>query len=102
MRREIEPFLPEDDWTGHGGAAPLHLVQKMQKQGYFGLPMPRELGGVGMGEVGHCLVDGEVGAVDASIGTILGAHTGIGMMPIYLFGTEEQRERYVRPLADGR
>lgn len=102
MRNEIEPFLPEDDWRGHGGGSPMHLVKKMQKHGYFGLPIPRDLGGAGLGEVGYCLVDEEVGAVDASIGTILGAHTGIGMMPIYLFGTEEQRERYVRPLADGR
>ncbi len=102
MRREIEPYLPEDDWTGHGGPSPLHLVKKLQGQGYFGLPIPRSLGGSGMGEVGYCLVDEEMGAVDASLGTILGAHTGIGMMPIYLFGNEEQRERYVRPLAEGK
>lgn len=102
MRTEIEPHLPKDDWRGHGGDSPLDLVKKMQKQGYFGLPIPRELGGAGVGEVGYALVDEEVGGVDASLATIMGAHTGIGMMPIYLFGTEEQRERYVRPLADGR
>jgi alkylation response protein AidB-like acyl-CoA dehydrogenase len=102
MRTEIEPHLPPDDWTGHGGDAPLDLVRKMQRQGYLGMPIPRELGGAGMGEPGYCLVAEEIGAVDASLGTIVGAHTGIGMMPIYLFGTEEQRERYVRPLADGR
>jgi alkylation response protein AidB-like acyl-CoA dehydrogenase len=102
MRTEIEPFLPEDDWTGHGGASPLDLVKRMQDQGYFGLPIPRDLGGAGVGEVGYAIVDEEVGAVDASLATILGAHTGIGMMPIYLFGNEEQRERYVRPLASGK
>jgi alkylation response protein AidB-like acyl-CoA dehydrogenase len=101
LRREIQPHLPDDDWTGHGGDSPLDLVKKMQKQGYFGMPIPRALGGAGMGEVGYCVVAEEVGAIDASIGTILGAHTGIGMAPIYLFGTEEQRERYVRPLASG-
>lgn len=102
MRNEIEPHLPKDDWSGHGGDAPLHLIAKMQKQGYLGLPIPRDLGGAGLGEPGYCLVGEEIGAVDASIGTIVGAHTGIGMMPIYLFGNEEQRERFVRPLADGR
>jgi len=102
MRTEIEPHLPEDDWTGHGGDSPLGLVAKMQRQGYFGLPIPRDLGGAGVGEVGYALVDEEVGAVDASLATILGAHTGIGMMPMYLFGNEEQRERYVRPLAEGK
>src|SRR5689334_3522191 len=100
LRTEIEPNLPPDDWSGHGGDAPLHLVKKLQQQGYLGMPIPRELGGAGMGEPGYCLVAEEIGAVDASLGTIVGAHTGIGMMPIYLFGNEEQRERFVRPLAD--
>jgi len=102
LRDEIEPLLPEDDWSGHGGDSPLHLLRKMQDQGYFGMPIPRELDGAGMGEVGYCLVNEAVGGVDASLGTILGAHTGIGMMPIYLFGNEEQRDRFVRPLASGK
>ncbi len=101
FRNEVEPRLPADDWTGHGGHSPLDLVKRIQKQGYFGMPVPRELGGSGLGEVGYCIVNEEVGAVDASIGTIMGAHTGIGLMPIYLFGNEEQRERYVPPLAGG-
>jgi alkylation response protein AidB-like acyl-CoA dehydrogenase len=102
MRSRIEPRLPVDDWRGHGGDSPLELVRDMQGQGYFGMPIPRELGGAGTGEPGYCIVAEEVAAVDASLTTILGAHTGIGMMPIYLFGTDEQRERFVRPLADGR
>lgn len=102
LRGEIEPLLPKDDWSGHGGDAPLHLVKKMQEKGYFGMPIPRELDGSGLGEVGYCLVNEEIGGVDASLGTIMGAHTGIGLMPIYLFGNQEQRERYVRPLASGK
>lgn len=102
LRTEIEPFLPADDWTGHGGEAPLDLVKKMQQQGYFGLSAPRELGGAGMGEIGYCLVFEEVAAMDGSLGTIFGAHTGIGLMPLYLFGNTEQRERYVRPIAEGK
>ena len=102
LRSEIEPRLPPDDWTGHGGPSPLDLVGRMQRQGYFGLPIPREWDGAGLGETGYCLVAEEVGAVDASLGTILGAHTGIGMMPVYLFGNPEQRERFLRPLAGGK
>lgn len=102
MRTEIEPYLPKDDWTGHGGESPLHLVRKMQDQGYFGMPVPRELDGAGMGEVGYCLVFEEIAAVDSSIATIFGAHTGIGLAPIHLFGNEEQRERFVRPIARGK
>src|SRR5687768_7149543 len=102
MRNEIEPYLPKDDWSGHGGASPLDLVKKMQQQGLFGMPIPREWDGSGLGEVGYCIMNEELGAVDASLGTIVGAHTGIGMMPIYLFGNQAQRERYLRPLAGGK
>ena len=66
------------------------------------MPVPRDLGGAGMGEIGYCLVFEEIAAVDSSIATIFGAHTGIGVAPIYLFGNEEQRERYVRPMAEGK
>lgn len=102
MRNEIEPRLPRDDWTGHGGDSPMDLVAEMQKQGLFGLSVPREWGGAGLGEVGYCIGMEEVSAVDASLVTIVGAHTGIGLTPIYLFGNEEQRERFVRPAAEGK
>ncbi len=102
MRNEIEPYLPADDWTGHGGHTPMDLVKKLQNQGYFGLPVPTDLGGPGMGEVEYCLVFEELAAVDSSLATVFGAHTGIGLMPIYLFGNDEQRERYVRPIGEGK
>lgn len=98
---EVEPYLPQDDWSGHGGQSPLDLVAKMQRQGLFGLPIPAEYGGPGLGEVGYCIAFEEIAAVDSSIATIFGAHTGIGLMPLYLFGNEEQRERFVRPIAEG-
>ncbi len=102
MRTQIEPHLPADDWTGHGGHTPMNLVKALQDQGYFGLAVPRELGGAGMGEVEYCLVFEELAAVDSSLATVFGAHTGIGLMPLYLFGNEEQRERYVRPIGEGK
>ncbi len=102
MRTQIEPHLPADDWSGHGGDSPLHLVKKMQEQGWFGIGMPRELGGAGMGEVEYCILMEEIAAVDSSLGTIYGAHSGIGLMPIYLFGNDDQRERFVRPIAEGK
>ena len=102
LRNDIEPNLPKDDWSGHGGDSPLGLVKELQEKGYFGIPIPREWGGTGLGEVGYCIFNEEIGGVDASLGTIVGAHTGIGMMPIYLFGTDAQRERFLRPLASGK
>lgn len=101
-RNEIEPYLPEDDWSGHGGETPMHLLKKLQEQGFFGLPIPASLGGPEMGEPGYCIAFEEIAAVDSSIATVFGAHTGIGLMPIYLFGNEEQRERFVRPVAEGK
>src|SRR5688500_8991309 len=74
----------------------------MQEKGFFGVPIPREWDGTGLGEVGYCVVNEEIGGVDASLGTIMAAHTGIGMMPIYLFGNQAQRDRYLRPLAGGK
>lgn len=102
LRNEIEPNLPKDDWSGHGGDSPLHLVKKMQAQGLFGIPIPRQWDGAGLGEVGYCIMNEEIGAVDASLGTIVGAHTGIGMMPIHLFGNAQQKEKYLKPLAGGK
>jgi alkylation response protein AidB-like acyl-CoA dehydrogenase len=101
-RNEIEPYLPEDDWSGHGGETPLELVGKLQKQGLFGLPIPKNLGGPDMGEIGYCIAFEEIAAVDSSLATVFGAHTGIGLMPIYLFGNDEQKERFVRPVAEGK
>ncbi len=102
MRSQIEPGLPDDDWSGHGGDSPLELVKRMQHQGWFGIGIPRALGGAGMGEVEYCILMEEISAVDSSLGTIFGAHSGIGLMPIYLFGNDDQRERFVRPIAEGR
>lgn len=97
---EIEPLLKEDK-MGHG-TFPVEAVKKMQKHGLFGVPIPREYGGSGLGEVGYCIVAEEAGRTDSSISTIMGAHTGIGMNPMWIFGNEEQRERFVRPLAEGK
>ncbi|MBW3583822.1 MAG: acyl-CoA dehydrogenase family protein [Euryarchaeota archaeon] len=99
LESEVRHLVKEDK-HGHG-VFPEAAVKKMQEQGIFGMPIPRKYGGAGMGEVGYCLVAEEVGAVDSSLATILGAHTGIGMAPIWLFGNEDHRERIVRPLAEG-
>jgi len=96
---ELRPMLPKGFVEGH--EFPWDIVRKMQKQGLFGVPIPREHGGVGMGEVGYSIMIEEVARWDASIATIVGAHTGICVQPLYLFGTPDQREQFVRPLADG-
>jgi alkylation response protein AidB-like acyl-CoA dehydrogenase len=63
---------------------------------------PPEYGGSGMGETGYCIVQEEIGRGCASTATFIGAHQSIGSSGIYLFGTEEQKQKYLVPLAEGR
>lgn len=100
LQAEVVPLLKEDK-MGHG-TFPEEAVKKLQHHGYFGVPIPREFGGAGLGEVGYCIMMEELGHVSSSVSTILGAHTGICLTPVWIFANEEQRERFVRPLADGR
>ncbi len=80
---------------------PRDLIEKMAEFGLFGVPFPQEYGGAGAGEMGYCLMMEEIGKVSASVGALLGAHIGIGSMAIYLDGTEEQKRKYLLPLAKG-
>lgn len=100
LRTEIKPLLKEDK-LGHG-IFPVEAVKKLQAHGYLGVPVPREYGGAGLGEVGYCILMEEMGRVSSSLSTIVGAHTGICLTPVWIFANPEQRERFVRPLADGR
>lgn len=97
---EIRPMLPRGFVEGH--EFPWPIIRKFQKQGLMGVPIPREHGGAGMGEVGYSIMIEELAQLDASIATIVGAHTGICVQPLYLFGTQEQRAQFVKPLAEGK
>ncbi len=95
IRPLIEPSFYETE------EFPWDPVRKMQEQGLFGVPIPPEYGGAGLGEVGYGILLEELSRVDTGLATICGAHTGICVAPIYLFGTEEQREEYLPPLCRG-
>ncbi len=69
--------------------------------GLFGLTIPREYGGLGLSHSGYARVFGEVAALDASLGVIVGVHCGLGSKAIVLYGNEEQRSRYLPELATG-
>ncbi|MHB8604124.1 MAG: acyl-CoA dehydrogenase family protein [Thermoplasmatota archaeon] len=97
---EIRPLMPRGFYEGH--EFPWPIIRKFQKHGLMGVPIPREYGGAGLGEVGYSIMIEELAHLDAGIATIVGAHTGICAQPLYLFGTEAQREKYVRPLAEGK
>lgn len=73
----------------------------MAEMGLFGVPVPRALGGLGLDYLSYILVVEELGRFDASHAITVSAHTTLGMSPILAFGTEEQKRRFVPPLAAG-
>ena len=81
---------------------PLDLIAEMGAMGLFGLPFPTEYGGSGGTYLDLCLAIEEIGRVDQSLGITLEAAIGLGAMPIFKFGTEEQKRRYLPDLAAGR
>ncbi|HXH34553.1 MAG TPA: acyl-CoA dehydrogenase family protein [Plantibacter sp.] len=80
---------------------PYDIIAQMGELGLFGLPFPKELGGQGMDYFALCLAVEQLGRVDQSIGVTLEAGVGLGAMPIYLNGTEAQREEWIPQLASG-
>ncbi|MGD8489508.1 MAG: acyl-CoA dehydrogenase family protein [Anaerolineae bacterium] len=81
---------------------PHETIKKAAALGLMGVPFPQEYGGMGGGEIGYCILMEELGRVCSSTATIIGAHIGIGAMAIYLDGTEEQKQKYLVPLAQGK
>jgi len=98
LQREVVPVLAAMDEREE---FPAVTVRRMQQEGYFGVPIPEEYGGLGLGKVGYAILLEELGKVDASHGTIVGAHTSLGATPLLYFGTEEQKRRYLVPAAKG-
>jgi alkylation response protein AidB-like acyl-CoA dehydrogenase len=98
LEREVAPIVAEMDESER---FPEGAVRRMQREGYFGVPIPEAYGGLGLGKVGYCLLLEELGRVDASHGAIVGAHTSLGATPLLYFGTEEQKQRFLVPAAKG-
>jgi alkylation response protein AidB-like acyl-CoA dehydrogenase len=98
LQREVAPVVAETDEREE---FPERTVRRMRDEGYFGVPIPEEYGGLGLGKVGYCILLEEIGRVDASHGAIVGAHTSLGTTPILYFGTNEQKRRWLVPAARG-
>jgi len=81
---------------------PSEIVREMAALGFFGLPFPEEYGGAGAGDLGYCLALEQFGRTSAAFSNLIGAHTSIGSMSIFLGGTEEQKRRYLPDLTAGR
>jgi acyl-CoA dehydrogenase family protein 9 len=93
---EIDPF--EIDRLAD---IPASVMRGLARLGMFGLTVPREFGGLGLSQSAACQVMEAVGSVDASIAVMLNAHHSIGLRVILLAGTDEQKQRWLPPLARG-
>ncbi len=80
---------------------PYELVSELAELGLMGIPIPEEYGGAGADTVSYALAIEELTRVDSSVAITVAAHTSLGTMPILLFGDEEQRQRWLPPLASG-
>src|SRR5687768_18559855 len=80
---------------------PVEAVKQMGELGLFGLPYPEEYGGSGADFLTVCLAIEELARVDSSLAITLEAAVGLGSMPIYRFGSEEQKQRWLPSLASG-
>ena len=74
----------------------------MAELGFMGLPFPEEYGGAGADTVSYALAVMEIARADASTAITMAAHVSLGATPFYLFGTEEQKQKYLVPLAQRR
>lgn len=96
--KEVKPIAAEIDETEQ---FPRETVNKMAKYNMLGIPFPVEYGGAGGDELSYAIAVEELSKACATTGVILSAHTSLGCWPIYKFGTEEQKQKYLVPLAKG-
>ena len=98
-RTEVAPVIGE---LYEREEFPYAIVSKMGDMGLFGLPFPEHYGGMGGDYMEFCLALEELARVDSSVAITLEAGVGLGAMPIYRFGTEEQKQRWLPDLCSGR
>ena len=96
--REIRPHVMEWDEAQH---FPREILPELASLGLMGVPFPAEYGGAGLGYVEYALVIEELARVDGSVAIILAAHTSLCAGHIYIAGSEQQKRKYLEPLARG-
>src|SRR5690554_6621220 len=107
MRDSVKEFVDREIWPHkerleqHDYALTEEIMNKAGDLGLLGVSVPEEYGGLGMSFVTTMLVCDYISGASGSVATAFGAHTGIGTLPITLYGTEEQKKKYVPKLATG-
>jgi alkylation response protein AidB-like acyl-CoA dehydrogenase len=97
-RQEVAPVAEELDRTK---SFPYELVAQMGKLGLMGIPFPQEYGGGGADTLSYVLAVEELARVDSSVCITMAAHTSLGTMPVYLWGTDEQKGEWLPRLCSG-
>ncbi len=97
-RNEVAPTAAERDEEERFD---IDIFKKMAELGLTGIPWPEQYGGIGSDYLAYCIAVEELSRVCASTGVTLSAHTSLAGWPIYTFGTEEQKQKYLRPMAQG-
>ena len=98
-KNEVAPFAEELDTTGR---FPMETFKKMGELGLMGIPIPNQYGGSGGDTVSFAIAVEEIGRACGSTGLSYAAAVSLGACPIYYFGTEEQKQEYLVPLASGK
>jgi short/branched chain acyl-CoA dehydrogenase len=98
-RSEVAPVAEELDRTK---AFPYDLVAKMGDLGLMGIPFPAEYGGGGADTLTYALAVEELARIDSSVCITMAAHTSLGTMPIWLWGSDEQKAEWMPDLASGK
>ena len=80
---------------------PDEAVKKLAELGLMGIPFPKEYGGAGLDALSYAIAVEELARVDGGAGVILSAHVSLGSWPIFAYGTEAQKQKYLVPLAKG-
>src|SRR5579864_4811127 len=96
---EIRPHVMEWDEKSE---FPLSIVKELGKMGLMGVVFPTEYGGAGLGYVEYVVGIEELSRVDGSVGIIVAAHNSLCTNHIYKFGSEQQKKKFVEPLASGK
>lgn len=95
---EVKPLAEEIDEEER---FPVETVEKLARYGFFGIPFPKEYGGAGADNLAYAMAVEELSKACGTTGVIVSAHTSLCAAPIYEWGTEEQKQKYLVPLAKG-
>jgi alkylation response protein AidB-like acyl-CoA dehydrogenase len=98
-RNEVKPVAEELDRTK---SFPYEIVGKLAELGLMGMPFPEEYGGAGADNLSYALAIEELGRIDSSVAITVAAHTSLGTWPIYAFGSDDQKERFLPELCAGK